>query len=149
MQTTNEQVNRKNDVVADAAVSVCNMMNNITSRIIEKIESEMPPLFQGYSNLYARYLHSIKDMYGACNMAEKQYFEKMNINQDTLKVFDWYLRSSASIVESNINMFTGLAKSHLKFRLSFVDLWDKQMHSHMDMYTKTFSELIQKKDVSR
>ena len=148
MQTINEQVNRKNDTANDTAVSVCNMMNDNTSRIIEKIESEMPSLFQGYSDLYARYLHSIRDMYGACNMAEKQCFEKMNVNQDVLKVFDWYLRSSAQIAESNINMSTGLVKSYLEFRLSFVDLWDKQMHSYMDMCTKTFTELIQKKDVA-
>jgi len=39
-------------------------MNDNTLDILHKIESEIPQFFQGYSDLYARYLHSIQDLFG-------------------------------------------------------------------------------------
>jgi len=149
MQSINEQVNKKNESSADSKISICGMMNSSISEIIEKIESEMPSLFQGYSDLYTRYLHSIKDMYGVCNLTEKQYFEKLNVNQNILRAFDDCFKSSTQILESNVDLSVGLVRSYIQFRLSFVDLWDKHMHVYMNIYAKTLSEFFQRKDTSK
>ena len=69
-------------------ISICEIMKTNTSDIIQKLEVEMPILFQNYSDLYSRYLHSIQDLFGVCHLAEEKYFDKMQIDQNFLKALD-------------------------------------------------------------
>jgi len=73
-------------------------MKDNTINITQKLEFEMPSPFQSYADLYTRYLHSMQDIFGNCNLAEKQYFDKMDVDQNMLKAYDDYLKSIASVV---------------------------------------------------
>lgn len=66
-------------------LSVCEIMKEGTSEIFKKVESQMPLLFQNYSNLYAQYLHVLDDTFGTCYIAEKEFFDKLNIDQENPK----------------------------------------------------------------
>ena len=44
-------------------LSICEIMKDDTSEVIRKIESQIPSLFQNYSNLYTKYLHMFDDMF--------------------------------------------------------------------------------------
>ena len=126
-------------------ISICEIMKNNTSDIIQKLEVELPILFQNYSDLYSRYLHSIKDLFGVCHIAEKQYFDKMQVDQDVLKAFDDYLKFIAHITESQIGTSTEFLKSYVQFRLALVDSWDQYADIMMNTYAKMFSQFVQKK----
>ncbi|MEK0320749.1 MAG: hypothetical protein QQN61_06630, partial [Nitrosopumilus sp.] len=69
----------------DHKVSVCDIMKNNTSEIIKKIESQAPSLMQKYSDLYMTYLHTMDDISGTCYISEKEFFDKLNIDQGILK----------------------------------------------------------------
>jgi len=125
--------------------SVCGVMKDNTIGIIQKLESEMPQLFQEYSNLYSRYLHSIQDVFGTCSLAEKQYFDKMKVDQNMLNMYDDYLKFATNILESQIELSTNFARTYIQFRLSSMDSWDKFMHTCLNMYAKSLSELVQRK----
>lgn len=62
-------------------LSICDIMKEDTSDILKKLESQIPPLFQGYSDLYTAYLHMYDDIFGTCYIAEKNFlsnaFNKM------------------------------------------------------------------------
>lgn len=105
----------------------------------------MPQLFQEYSNLYSRYLHSVQDIFGTCSFAEKQYFDKMKVDQNMPNMYDDYLKSTTNIVESQIDLSTNCVRRYIQFRLSSMDVWDKFMHICLNMYAKSLSELLQKK----
>ena len=66
-------------------VSICDIMKNNTSEVIKKIESQAPSLMQKYSDLYMTYLHTIDDISGTCYISEKEFFDKLNIDQGILK----------------------------------------------------------------
>ena len=55
-------------------LSVCEIMKDDTSEVFRKMESQIPLLFQNYSNLYTRYLHMLDDVFGTCYIAEKEFF---------------------------------------------------------------------------
>jgi len=129
---------------ATANKSVCGVMKDNTINIIQKLESEMPPLFQGYADLYTRYLHSIQDVFGTCSLAEKQYFDKMDVDQNMLKAYDDYLKSVTSVVESEIDFSIDFVKRYIQFRLSSVDSWDKYTHTCIDMYAKSLDGHLQR-----
>jgi hypothetical protein len=124
-------------------ISVCEIMKTNTSDIIQKLEVEMPILFQNYSDLYSRYLHSIQDLFGVCNLAEEKYFDKMQIDQNFLKAVDQYWKFMANITESQIDLTTNFLKSYIPFRLSVIDSWDQYVHTLTNTYAKTLSQFIQ------
>jgi hypothetical protein len=124
-------------------ISICEIMKNNTSDIIQKLEVDLPILFQNYSDLYSRYLHSIKDLFGVCHLAEEQYFDKMQIDQKILKVFDDQWKFMANITESQIGLSTDFLKSYVQFRLSVIDSWDQYTHTTMNTYAKMLSQFIQ------
>lgn len=124
-------------------ISICEIMKTNTSDIIQKLEVEMPILFQNYADLYSRYLHSIQDLFGVCHLAEEKYFDKMQIDQNFMKIIDEYWKTMATITESQIDLTTDILKSYVPFRLSVLDSWDKYMHTLTNTYAKTLSQFIQ------
>jgi len=132
----------KNQVTSNK--SVCGVMKDNTLDVIQKLESEMPSLFQGYADLYTRYLHSIQDIFGTCSLAEKQYFDKMGVDQNMLKAYDDHLKSVTTIMKSQIDFSTDFVKKYIQFRLSSIDSWDKYTHTCIDMYAKFLAEYLQR-----
>jgi len=148
MDSSTSLISEKSEIIKNNNknhdISICEIMKNNTSDIIQKLEVEIPILFQNYSDLYSRYLHSIQDMFGVCHLAEKQYFDKMHVDQNVLKSFDEYWKFIANITESQIGVSTDFLKSYVQFRLSAVDSWDEYAHMTMNMYAKMLSGFIQK-----
>ena len=69
----------------DEHISICDVMKDNTSKVIQKIETGIPPVFQNYSDLYSAYLHMFNDLFGTCYMVEKKFFDKLNIDQGILR----------------------------------------------------------------
>lgn len=148
MEETIEKTSKQSSVIKDkvnSKKSVCGVMRDNTMGIIQKLESEMPQIFQEYSDLYSRYLHSVQDVFGTCNLVEKQYFDKMEVDQNMLNMYDDYLKSATNIVESQIGISTNFARTYIQFRLSSMDVLDKFMHTCSNMCAKYLSELLQRK----
>ena len=135
------ETNNSNNKVQ--TISICGIMKNNTSDIIQKLELESPILFQNYSELYSKYLHSIQDLFGVCNLAEKQYFDKMQVDQKFLKIFDDNWKFMTKIAESQIGLSADFLKSYVQFRLSIIDSWDQYAHAAMNTYAKILSRFIQ------
>ena len=74
-------------------ISVCDIMKTNTSKVIQKFESKIPPRFQQYSDLYAAYLHTIDDVYSTCYISEKEFFDKLNIDQGVLHSIQDYSKT--------------------------------------------------------
>jgi len=123
-------------------LSFCGIMKENTSELIHKLESEMPSLFQESSDLYARYLHSIQDVYGVCSLAEKEYCDELMIDKNMLKTFDEYSKFVSKIFESNFDLSASFLRSYVQFRLSFMDSWDALIHSWVNMHAKSFSQYL-------
>ncbi|HUU48630.1 MAG TPA: hypothetical protein VMW55_07605 [Nitrosopumilaceae archaeon] len=129
----------------DQKLSFCRVMKDNTLDLIQKLESETPSLFQNYSDLYTRYLHSIKDLYATCSLAENQYFESMDVDQNFLKLFDGYFKYGTKVLESQIDMSTKFLSSYIEFRLSIIDSWDKYAHELINKYAESLSQILQRK----
>lgn len=125
-------------------VSMCGIMKDNTSEIIQKLELEMPVFFQGYSDLYSKYLHSFKDVFGACHIAEKQYFDKLEIDPEILKKFDEYFKSITNSSKTQIDLYRDFLKSYFDTQSAIVASSDNYTHVMMDSYAKMLSQFIPK-----
>lgn len=125
-------------------LSVCGVMKDNVCDVITKLESDMPIVFQGCSDLYSKYLHSQRDFFGVCHLAEKQYFDKFEIEPNVLNALNNYFKSIGSVSKYQIDIFQDFLKYYFKMRVSFIDSSDKYVHSMMSLYAKTLSQFVQK-----
>ena len=122
-------------------ISVCNVMKNNTSKVIKKMESQIPTLVQQYSDLYAAYLHSYDDIFGTCYIAEKEFFDKLGIDKKTMKAFENYSETLTNLFTPQIDAYTTFFRDYVKMRISAIDSFDRHVHVMMDSYSKILSQV--------
>ncbi len=127
-------------------VSVCDIMKNNTSEIIKKIESKTPSLMQKYSDLYMQYLHTIDDIFGTCYISEKEFFDKLNLDQNVLKEVEKFSNSLTAISLNQIEASSKYLDAYMQMRISALKTYDDFMHVMMDSYAKTLSQLNKSTD---
>jgi len=133
----NKSVKRSNDQVK---ISVCDVMKDNTSKVIKKMESQIPSYVQESSDLYTEYLHMFDDLFGTCYISEKEFFDKLGFDQETLKTFDNYSKTLTNFYSSQIDMSTNFLREYVKMRISAIKSYDKNLHVMMDSYAKMLSQ---------
>jgi len=131
-------------MVSNKEYSVCDIMKGNTSAIIQKMESQIPVNFQIYSDMYKEYLHMIDDLFGTCYLSEKEFFDKMNIDDRILKIMDSYGKTYTEIYNSQIENYSSFLKGYSKMRTSGMRSFDKFAHVMMDSYAKMISDFSKK-----
>lgn len=121
-------------------ISVCDVMKNSTSSIIKKIEFQVPIYLQQYTDLYTAYLHSFDQIFGTCYIAEKEFFDKLEIDQNTLKSFDSCSKTFRDIISSQIDISTQVLNTYVKTRISAIESFDKSAQVMMRIYANMLSQ---------
>ncbi len=121
-------------------ISVCDIMKTNTSKIIQKLESQIPPVFQQYSDLYTAYLHTIDDVYGTCYISEKEFFDKLNIDQGVLKEIQEYSKTFTETYLEQIDQYAKYRQELIQMQTSSLKVYDNFIHAMMDSYAKTLSQ---------
>ena len=118
-------------------LSICDIMKEDTSEVIKKIESKMPSIFQSYSDMYTKYLHTLDDIFGTCYIAEKEFFDKLNLEQDILK----QIKENSELMKKNyienIDMTAKFFDEYVKMRIDIIKSFDNYSHVTMETYAKT------------
>lgn len=121
-------------------VSICDVMKNNTSEIIQKIESKFPTYAQLYTDLYTKYLHSIDDFYSECYLSQNEFFDKLGMNETAIQAFDGYWKSINNMIMSQIDLSANFAKMYVQFRVATIDSYDKAVHLMMDNYARSWNQ---------
>ncbi len=121
-------------------VSLCDVMKNNTSKVIKKVESQAPSIMQKYSDLYMTYLHTIDDISGTCYISEKEFFDKLNIDQGILKQVDKFSSALTTTYLNQIEISSKYLEGYIQMRVSALETYDNFMHIMMDSYAKTLSQ---------
>jgi hypothetical protein len=121
-------------------LSICDVMKEDTSEIIKKIESNVPSLFQNYSDLYAEYLHMFDDIFGTCYIAEKEFFDKLNLDSGILRQLKDNSESIKKNCIENIDMTGKFFDEYIKMRISAIKSFDNYTHVMMESYAKMLSQ---------
>jgi len=121
-------------------ISVCDVMKSKTSSVISKMESQIPSYVQEYSDLYAEFLHTLDDLFGTCYISEKEFFDKLNIDQKTLKAFDNLWSFWEKTTTTQIETSTNFMRAYVQMRISAIKSYDNYVHTMMDSYAKMLSQ---------
>jgi virulence-associated protein VapD len=120
-------------------ISVCDVMKSSTSSIIKKMEFQVPSYLQQYTDLYTAYLHSFDQIFGTCYIAEKEFFDKLEIDENTLKSFDSLSQTFRDVVFSQIDTSTQFLDTYVKMRISAIESFDKSAQVMMRVYANMLS----------
>ena len=123
-----------------AKTSICDLMKDNTSKVIKKMESQIPLYIQLYTDLYTEYLHMFDDLFGTCYIAEKQFYEKLGIDQDTIKKLDNNWNSLTNFYANQIDISTNFLRSYVQLRISAIKSYDRYAHVMIDYFAKMSSQ---------
>ena len=126
-------------------ISICDVMKNNTSQILQKMEYQLPTYLQGYTDLFTAYLHSLNTLYGTCYLSEKQFFDKLGIDDKVLEPIDEYWKLVKNLTILMIETRSNFLKDYIQFRLAAIESFDKSMGSTLDYYSKSLSKFNNKK----
>jgi len=121
-------------------LSICDIMKEDTSEVIKKMESQMPSQFQNYSDVYTEYLHMLDDIFGTCYISEKEFFDKLNIDQGVLRQMKQYSESIKNNYIENIEMSGKFFEDYANMRISAIKSFDNYAHIMMESYAKMLSQ---------
>ena len=122
-------------------ISVCDIMKTNTSEVIKKMQSQMLLRMELLSDLYMKYLHSLDDLYGTCYIAEKEFFDKLPIDKDTLEMWDSYWKTWKQLLFLRMDAASEFERGYVKVRKSTVDSYDSYMHLWMQSYAKSLAQI--------
>ncbi|EGG41447.1 Hypothetical protein Nlim_1739 [Candidatus Nitrosarchaeum limnium SFB1] len=118
-------------------ISICDIMKGNTSEIIRKHESQIPLMLENYSNLYSEFLRIFDSIYGTCYINEKEFFDKLNIDQKLLK----QLKDNSEYIKNqyleNIVIGTQFFDEQIKMRISAMHSFENFVRILMDSYSKS------------
>jgi hypothetical protein len=80
------------------------------------------------------------DVFGTCYIAEKEYFDKLNIDQGILRQIKTNSESMKNNCAENIDMAAKLFDEYVKMRVSAMQSFDNYVHVMMESYAKMFSQ---------
>ncbi len=125
-------------------ISVCDILKNNTTKVIRKLESQIPINIQAYSDLYTHYLHLLDDYFGTCYLWQKQYFDKFGLDSQALNAVNNYWNIVTDLYCTQIDMITSSQKSNIDTRENMIKMCDQYIHQTLDYYGKVFSETLSK-----
>ena len=121
-------------------ISVCDVMKSSTSSIVKKMEFQVPAYLQQYTDLYTAYLHSFDQIFGTCYIAEKELFDKLEIDQNTLKSFESLSKTFGDVISSQIDTSTQFLNTYVRMRISTIDSFDRYAQVMMRVYANMLSQ---------
>ena len=134
------QVKKSVPASSETKISLCDVMKSNTSSIIKKAESQVPIYLQQYSDLYTAYLHTFDEIFGTCYISEKEFFDKLEIDQRTLKLYENCSKIFKDMISSQIDTSTQLLNAYIKTRISAIESFDRYAQLMMQLYSNTLSQ---------
>ena len=125
-------------------ISVCDILKNNTTKVIRKIESQIPTNVQAYSDLYTNYLHLLDDYFGTCYLWQKEYFDKFGLDSKSLNAINDYWEIMTDLYCTQIDMISSAQKSNIDTRENMIKMCDQYIHQALDYYGKVFSQTLSK-----
>lgn len=121
-------------------ISICDIFKGNTTAVIEKLESQVPVYLQMYSDLYTEYLHSVDKIFGTCYISQKEFFDKLGIDQGILRAYSDFWGVIIDITNTQIDMFMNSQKTYVKTRIEAIKYFNQNAQLMMDNYAKMLSQ---------
>ena len=115
--------------------SMCDILKGNTSTIIKKLESQVPTNLQIYSDMYKEYLQIMDDVFGACYLAEKTFFDRIAPDEKSRKILDAYGKYLTDLAVMQIENYSNFLKTYAQMRVAGMKNFNDFAHQMMRSYS--------------
>lgn len=122
------------DATAEQKISVCDLMKNDSAQVVKKLESTVPVFIQNYSDLFSEFLKMYENMFATCYIAERNFFDKLNIDQQMLHQIKDSSEQVKNQTLTGIDVGTRLFDISTKMRISSIHAYDNYIQTMMESY---------------
>jgi len=129
-------------------ISFCDVMKTDYSRIIKKLETQIPLNFQESSILYTAYLQTLENIFGTYLVAEKEFFDKLNIDQDLLSFYQNYSNFFTDSYLKQIENYSKFRQTNIQTQMALLESYDEFFKTMVDSYGKFLSQINKNFDIS-
>jgi len=120
--------------------SVCDVMKDNTSEILQKIESKFPAYAELYTALYGKYLHTMDDLYGVYYMSEKEFFSNMESDKAASQALGAYWKFITNMATTQIDLATNFLQMYVQMRIATIESYDTMAHHMIDNYMRAWNQ---------
>jgi hypothetical protein len=117
-------------------LSVCDVIRDNTNEVIMKIESFLPIYIEDYTDLQEEYLRIAKDFFGTCYIVEKEFLDKMDVDQKAIEGFDKCLKVITKSTISEIDMSSNFQKMFVNNTMLVMKSFDDYVKLMLSSYSK-------------
>jgi len=80
------------------------------------------------------------DVFGTCYISEKEFFDKLNIDQGILNELEKFSNALTSMYLTHIETSSKFLETNIQMRVSSLTAYDNFMHVMLDSYAKALSQ---------
>jgi hypothetical protein len=124
----------------ESTTSVCDIMKDNTSELIQKIGSDFARRTELYTALYSKYLNTADNICGACYMSEKKFFSNIGPDKALTHAFGAYWKLVTDMATAHIDMATSFLQTYVQMRIDTIGSYDKIACLMIDSYTQVWNQ---------
>lgn len=87
--------------------SICDIWKDCVTKSIRKLESQTPVYLQTYLQVHNEYLHGIDNLFGTCYLWQKQYFDRLGIDNSIINEYGKFCKVAmdelGNLMDSSVN----------------------------------------------
>ena len=119
--------------------SVCDVWKDCVHRFVTKVEFQTPIYIEAYSQVHSEFLHSIDNLFGTCYIWQKQYFDRLGIDQNITASYGKLCESIMDNTTEMMDMYANYKKIQADTMVTAMKTANNYMHLWIDMFGKSVS----------
>jgi hypothetical protein len=129
----------KNVAPSDEYFSVCDIWKDNVHKIITKIEYQTPIYLQAYTQVHSEFLHCVDNLFGTCYIWQKQYFDKLGIDQKIVNAYGKLYQSWTNEAIQSMDVYANYKKFQADVIVDAMKIGNNYLHWWIDTFGKTVS----------
>lgn len=118
--------------MADKERSTCDILKQDTSKIMKKMDSQIPLYVKIYSDIYREYNHTVEDFFNLGYALERAELNAMFQGTGTKKTAEILSRLYTDMLLSQLDLYEKFLKWYAQTRISGLKSTDSMIHNFME-----------------
>jgi hypothetical protein len=119
--------------------SVCDIWRDSVHKLITKVEYQTPIYLQAYSQVHTEFLHCVDNLFGTCYIWQKQYFDRLGIDQKVVNTYGKLCESGINSAIDFLDIYASYKKFQADMAVNAMKIGNNYLHWLIDMFGKTVS----------
>lgn len=123
-------------------ISICDIWKDCTHTFIRKAEQKTPVFIQTYTQVYSEFLHHLDNIFGSCYLWQKQYFDKLGIQQSTIIEYGKFCNFFLNEITSQMDNYARLSQLESNHVVSGMESCNNYVRQGLDWYAKIMGNFM-------